>query len=151
MASIHAGPAMQQMTPILLPCVAMVALTAFMWLRMYIERIGEMVERRIPAQSLSRSAQAAGKLQRTTAADNFRNLFEMPVLFYALCICLAMTGRASPLFLAGAWSYVALRVLHSFIHTTYNKVMHRFSVYVLSSVLLFLLWGGFAFELLAGD
>ena len=139
---------MQQMTPILLPCIAMVALTAVVWMRMYVERIGEMRERRISAQSLSNSAAAREKLQRTQAADNFRNLFEMPVLFYVLCICLAITGLAGPLFLAGAWIYVALRAAHSFIHTTYNTVMHRFGVYALSSVLLFILWGGFAIKLL---
>jgi hypothetical protein len=142
---------MQQMIPILLPCIVMVALIAVVWSRMYFERIGEMFERRISAQALSTSAQARERLQRTNAADNFRNLFEMPVLFFALCICLAITGLASPLFLAGAWAYVALRAMHSFIHISYNRVMHRFTVYALSSVLLFLLWGGFAFRLLAGD
>ena len=139
---------MQQMAPILFPCVAMVALTAVVWVRLYVERIGEMRERRISAQSLSTSAAAREKLQRTQAADNFRNLFEMPVLFYALCICLAMTGMVEPAFLAGAWAYVALRFMHSFIHTGYNRVMHRFTVYAISSVLLFLLWGGFALRLL---
>lgn len=142
---------MQQMTPILLPCVAMVMLTAIVWVRLYVERIGEMKERRISAQSLSTSVAVRDKLQRTKAADNFRNLFEMPVLFYALCICLAITGLAGPSFLAVAWVYVALRAMHSFIHTTYNTVLHRFSVYALSSVLLFLLWGAFAFKLLVGN
>jgi hypothetical protein len=142
---------MQQMAPILFPCLAMVALTAVVWVRMYIERIGEMRERRIPPQAVSTSVTAAGKLRRTQAADNFRNLFEMPVLFYALCICLAITGMGDHPFVAGAWAYVALRLLHSFIHTGYNRVMHRFTVYVISSVLLFLLWGGFAFKLLTTD
>jgi hypothetical protein len=142
---------MQQLTPILLPCIAMVVLTAIVWVRLYVERIGEMQERRISPQSVSTSAAARDRLQRTQAADNFRNLFEMPVLFFVLCICLAITGLASPLFLAGTWAYVALRAMHSFIHITYNRVMHRFTVYALSSLLLFLLWGGFAFKLLVGD
>ena len=142
---------MQQLTPILLPCIAMVVLTAIVWVRLYVERIGEMQERRISPQSVSTSAAARDRLQRTQAADNFRNLFEMPVLFFVLCICLAITGLASPLFLAGTWAYVALRAMHSFIHMTYNRVMHRFTVYALSSLLLFLLWGGFAFKLLVGD
>ena len=139
---------MQQMAPILFPCIAMVALTAVIWVRLYVERIGEMQQRRISAQSLSDSTKARERLQSITAADNFRNLFEMPVLFYALCICLAMTGLAGPWFIAGAWAFVALRALHSFIHTTYNRVMHRFTVYALSSVLLFCLWGAFAYSLL---
>jgi len=41
----------------------------------------------------------------------------------------------------GAWIYVALRCVHSFIHLTYNRVIHRFVVYALSAVVLFVLWG----------
>lgn len=140
---------MQQMAPILFPCIALVALTALVWLRMFHQRIGEMVTRRISAQSLSDSTKARERLQSITAADNFRNLFETPVLFYLLCICLAMTGLVEPLFLVGAWAYVALRVLHSFIHVTYNRVMHRFTTYALSCVLLLSMWAVFAFKLIS--
>ena len=140
---------MQLMAPILYPCVALVLLTAVVWVWLYVERIGEMREKRIHPQALASSAAAREKLARTNAADNFRNLFEMPVLFYALCLCLAVTGLGGPWFVSGAWAYVALRAMHSFIHITYNRVMHRFKVYVLSSLLLFGLWGGFAWKLLA--
>jgi hypothetical protein len=134
---------------ILLPCVALVALTAIVWVRLYVDRIGEMRSRRIRAQALatSRDTQA---LQRVSAAENFRNLFEVPVLFYALCIALAATGTASGFFVAGAWVYVALRALHSFIHVTYNRVMHRFAVYSLSTLLLFLMWAVFGAQLVGG-
>jgi hypothetical protein len=119
------------------------------WVRLYYDRIGEMRSRRIRAQALatSRDGQA---LQRISAADNFRNLFEVPVLFYALCIALAATGTATTFFVAGAWAYVALRALHSFIHVTYNRVMHRFTVYVLSTVLLFAMWGVFGVQTIRG-
>jgi hypothetical protein len=49
----------------------------------------------------------------------------------------------SPVLVAGAWAYVALRCAHSYIHVTYNRVMHRFLVYATSTVLLFALWGVF--------
>ena len=136
--------------PILLPCVALAALTAVVWVRMYVERIGEMRRERIRPQALATSAQVRERLKRTGAADNFRNLFEMPVLFYALCLALAVSGLGTPGFVAGAWVYVVLRALHSFIHVGYNRVMHRFTVYALSSVWLFLLWGAFGWVLLAG-
>ncbi len=135
-------------TQMLLPMVAMAALTAVVWVRLYVERIGEMQARRIHPQKLSTQEKARDILQRTQAADNFRNLFEVPVLFYALCLMLAGTGLVSPLFVSGAWIYVALRTLHSFIHVTYNRVMHRFIVYALSTVLLFGLWAVFAVRLL---
>ena len=139
---------MQLMAPILFPCIALVAVTAAVWLRMYVERIGEMRRAHISPQRLSTSAQARERLQLTNGADNFRNLFEMPVLFYVLCLCLAITGMAGAGFVAAAWTYVVLRALHSFIHTTYNWVMHRFTVYVLSSLLLFGMWGAFGLALL---
>lgn len=136
--------------PILLPCAALALVTAAVWARLYVERIGEMFEKRIPPQALSTSIEAREHLTRTNAADNLRNLFEMPVLFYALCLGLAVTGLATPLFTTGAWLYVVLRALHSFIHCTYNRVMHRFTVYAASSVLLFVLWGAFVWRLLIG-
>jgi hypothetical protein len=46
-------------------------------------------------------------------------------------------------FLAAAWAYVALRALHSLIHVTYNRVTHRFLVYVASTLLLFGMWIAF--------
>jgi hypothetical protein len=129
--------------PIWFPCVAMVGLTALVWLKLYADRLGEMAARRIDPQELATVRAAAGKLDRTAAADNFRNLFEVPVLFYVLCAALALTGGSTPGFVAAAWGYVSLRVLHSLVHVTYNRVVHRFLVYVASTLLLFGMWIGF--------
>jgi hypothetical protein len=124
--------------PIWLPCAAMVGLTALVWIKLYGDRIGEMRARRIDAQEL-----AASRLERPEAADNFRNLFEVPVLFYLLCVALAVNGGSTPAFVTAAWTYVALRALHSLIHVTYNRVMHRFLAYVASTLLLFGMWIAF--------
>jgi len=99
-----------------------------------------MRAKRIDPQELSNVRAAAVKLDRTQAADNFRNLFEVPVLFYLLCVAIALNGGSTPGFVAAAWVYVALRALHSLIHVTYNRVVHRFLVYVASTLLLFGLW-----------
>lgn len=131
-------------TAILLPCAGMAALTAVVWVKLYVDRIGEMRERRIHPQKLASSEQARATLTRTGASDNFRNLCELPVLFYALCLALAVSGLSTPPFTAAAWLYVALRAVHSFIHVTYNRVWHRFIVYAASSVWLFGLWAAFA-------
>ncbi|HMI38118.1 MAG TPA: MAPEG family protein [Steroidobacteraceae bacterium] len=124
----------------LLPAVGMVLVTAAVWVRLYFERIGEMRQRRIPASQLATSRQAAASLQNVNSADNLRNLFEIPVLFYTLCLALFVTKLGTPVTLAGCWLYVLLRATHSAIHCTYNKVMHRFYVYAVSTALLFLLW-----------
>jgi hypothetical protein len=129
--------------PIWMPCAAMVGLTALVWVKLYWDRIGEMREKRIDAQELATARAAAGKLERPEAADNFRNLFEVPVLFYVLCVALVLAGGSTPAFLAAAWAYVALRALHSLVHVTYNRVMHRFLAYVASTLLLFAMWAAF--------
>lgn len=65
------------------------------------------------------------------------------MLFYVLCIAIAATGGSTPALVAAAWAYVALRALHSLIHVTYNRVVHRFLVYVTSTLLLFGMWIAF--------
>ena len=133
---------------IVLPAVALVVLTAIVWVRLYVERIGEMRARKISPQSLANSAHANQGLNRVQASDNFRNLFEVPVLFYALCAVLASAQYVAPFFVIGAWIYVALRYAHSFIHLTYNRVSHRFVIYAVSTVVLFVLWGTLGVQIL---
>lgn len=78
---------------------------------------------------------------------NFANLFEMPVLFYAVCISAYVTHQMSHALVVLAWAYVILRVIHSLIHVTYNYVNHRFTVYFASCLLLLVMWIIFAVNL----
>ena len=133
--------------PIWLPCAAMVGLTAAVWVKLYADRLGEMRAKRIDPQALA-SARATAQLERPQAAENFRNLFEVPVLFYVLCVALVLNGGSTPGFVMAAWGYVALRVVHSLIHVTYNRVTHRFVVYVASTLLLFGTWAAFVARIL---
>jgi hypothetical protein len=126
-----------------LPCAALVGLTALVWVKLYADRLGEMRAKSIDPQRLATVREAAGRLERPQAAENFRNLFEVPVLFYLLCTALAVTGGSTPGFVRAAWAYVALRALHSLIHVTYNRVVHRFLAYVASTLLLFGMWVAF--------
>jgi hypothetical protein len=134
---------------ILAPAFAMVALTFVVWLRMYFMRIGQMKRERIHPQAVATSAQATAKLTDSRAADNFRNLFELPVLFYAAVFVAAVTGHVTTASLALAWTFVALRIVHSAIHCTYNKVMHRFYAYLAGGMALFALWAWLGWRLLA--
>jgi hypothetical protein len=129
------------------PLVAQVLLVAIVSVRLYAKRIGELKARRINPQAMATSQSAAATLKDVAAADNFRNLFEAPVLFFAVCLALAITDTVTAPQLTLAWIYVGLRAVHSFIHVTYNRVMHRFAVYAASLVCLFLMWGLFAWSL----
>jgi hypothetical protein len=130
-------------SPFLLPLLAMVGLTLLVWLRLYQIRLAEMKRSRIDPQRLAGSADK-GLLKDTRASDNFMNLFEVPVLFYALVLATMQSGINDPLLLLLAWCFVALRALHSLIQCSYNRVMHRFSAYALATLALFVYCGRLA-------
>jgi hypothetical protein len=79
--------------------------------------------------------------------NNLRNLFEFPVLFYFALVVAAIVQRTEILLLILAWLYVGLRIGHSIVHLTFNKVPVRFAFYFASNLLLLALWvwvGNFA-------
>jgi len=135
---------------IFLPAVAMVVLTVAVLFGMFFERKRQVRSDGIHIREIPSSSQMAARFVDTRAADNYRNLFEMPVLFYLALGVVHATAQVSPLVLGLAWGYVALRALHSFIHCTYNKVMHRFYAFLASNLLLWILWGVLAVGLLNG-
>jgi len=127
--------------------LALVLLTAIVGARLLFTRVQEMRQKRIHPQAASTSVKMAARLENVQAADNFRNLFEVPVLFYALGAVALATHQTPSWLVAGAWVFVALRVVHSFIHCTYNKVMHRLAVFLASFGLLAALWVSFFLSL----
>jgi hypothetical protein len=139
---------MQIKYAILVPPTALVLLTGIVFAKLYKDRIAEIRAKRIHPQQLASAKQAHEMLQNVAASDNFRNLFEVPVLFYALCGFLAITQLTTLLLLACAWGYVVLRATHSFIHLTNNKVIRRFQVYFASTIVLYVMWAIFAVRLL---
>ncbi len=130
-------------------CTALVVLVFIVGVRMLQVRMGELKSMRIHPQAASNSLQVAAKLQQVQAADNFRNLFETPVLFYALVAVAIGAGHAPGWLVAGVWVYVLLRVVHSAIHCSYNKVMHRFAAFGIGFLLLVVMWFGFAIGFLS--
>ena len=132
------------------PMLAMVIVTMLVWLRLYAVRIPEMRRLRIHPQSVATSAQKSSRLVDTRAADNFSNLFEVPVLFYLALIVAYLTQQTTPLVLGLAWAFVTGRALHSLIQCSYNKVMHRFAVYSLTTCVVWVLWAVLGYGLLQG-
>lgn len=74
------------------------------------------------------------------ANRNYMNLLEAPLLFHVLCLLALVRQRATATLLALAWAYVALRVLHSLVHRSYNRVTHRLALFAASNGVLWLLW-----------
>jgi hypothetical protein len=132
---------------ILVPLLAYVLLTAIVALVMYRRRVAEMVTRRIHPQQVATAAQMGARLEDTGAADNFRNLFETPLLFVAAVLTVYAASLPSLPYVVLAWLYVATRIVHSAIHCTYNKVMHRLYAFMASLVVLWTMWGLIAWDL----
>lgn len=128
---------------LILACFAMIVLILIVALRMYASRVQEMKERRIHPQAIATSLKISERLHNVQAADNFKNLFEVPVIFYALVAVALATKQVTGWLVTGAWLFVLLRYLHSFIHCTYNKVMHRFVVFGAGLFTIAVLWIAF--------
>ena len=88
-----------------------------------------MARKRIDAQDLASVSDSVRLLVDTRASDNFRNLFELPVLFYAGVLLAAQIGVADAASLALAWVFVVLRAMHSVVHCTWTVSYTHLDVY----------------------
>jgi hypothetical protein len=131
------------------PMLAQVLLTGIVFFFMYHARVNEVRSKSIHPQNLATNADMPQCLpDSVNVSENFSNQFEMPVLFYVLCICLYVTEMVTVISLITASAFVFFRAIHSLIHCTNNKVMHRFYAYAVSSLLLWAMWAVFAYRLI---
>jgi len=125
-------------TEFLTPVLALVAWTLVMWFWMYATRLPAMKEAGIDPQDAAYPGTWAHRLRPgvRSVADNYNHLHEQPTIFYALMFFAAITGGGDPTALKLAWAYVALRVVHSLVQATFNRVIVRFSVFALATLVL---------------
>jgi hypothetical protein len=119
------------------PFFAMIFLTFVVWVYLYVRRIRFITSRKLTPKELEPIAFAQlSPPHVSNPSDNFKNLFEIPVLFYVLVIYLFVTQRVDPVYVSAAWIFVGFRVLHSVVHCTFNWVMLRFYLYLLGTIVL---------------
>lgn len=127
--------------PLLLPLMAQVLLTFIVLYIMGRQRVNEAKRKRIHPQSTKvRSKSREVFTDAEAVSDNYLNQLESPVLFYVAILLTLMLMIQDYVLVALAWIFVASRYLHAFIHITYNRVLHRFSVFVFGSLVLFAIW-----------
>ena len=126
------------MEQFLTPVLALILWTFVMWVLMYKRRIPAMNAINKNPQKFIEDPGLWEKMPKpaTNAADNYNHLHEQPVVFYALMFYLSLTNQGDNIYAYMAWGYVALRVAHSLVQVTSNKVMTRFSIFALASVVL---------------
>ncbi len=139
---------METAQPLLAPVIALVLWSSVIWCWMYATRIPAITKAKMVMDSQAPSGAQMALLPAEVRwkADNYNHLMEQPTLFYAVAISLAVLGDASSLSVAMAWAYVSLRVVHSLVQCLGNKIMVRFGVFVLGSLVLFALAGRAAMQ-----
>ena len=132
------------------PVFATVFLTFVVSVYMYVRRIRFLTTNNIDPNDMA----IPGALARIAApevvnpSDNLKNLFEIPVIFYAVALYLFVTGQVDGAYVAAAWIFVVFRALHSAVHCTINVVTLRFYLYLISTLALWFIAGRAAFHYL---
>ena len=135
---------------ILSPTFALVSLIFVVWFTLFVQRLAHIRRQPPRAEDFGTGAAAMAYFEPVEMpANNLRNLFEMPVLFFALVPLLLVTGHAGIVQIALAWAYVALRAVHSAIHICRGPVPRRFLAHLASTVVLMAMWIGLAFRMIA--
>lgn len=123
---------------ILQPVVVLLAWTMVMWLWMYAVRLPALTASGLKPDD-ARNTKALDEIlppKTQWPAHNYNHLHEAPTLFYAVAIVLALIGQGDGLNSLIAWAYVGLRIAHSLVQATINKVALRFALYSLSNLAL---------------
>ncbi|WP_186456862.1 MAPEG family protein [Sphingomonas suaedae] len=133
---------------ILWPTIVLAGLAFIVFLTMFVTR-ARHIRANPPGRETFASGDAAMRYFAPVEmpANNYRNLFEMPVLYFALVPLLLITNLDNHIQVVLAWIYVAIRIAHSFVHIGPKKVPVRAMLFVASGVVLMAMWIGFAIDL----
>lgn len=120
------------------PLLTQIALIFFVFMRLGVEK--------------SRAMKSGGVDMTKTALDNdawpdnvlkvsnnLRNQFQLPVLFFALCLVFFSLDAITTVVLSLAWAFVISRIIHAWIHMGSNYVPARFRVFLFGTVILILM------------
>jgi hypothetical protein len=139
------GVIMPTSTAIFWPLIAQVALVHLIYVLMLKRRYGavragtaKVSDFWIPAIEPEPSA---------TVARNLINQFELPVLFFLVCVLFYITAGVNHAVVAIAWLFVLSRFAHAYVHVTSNRLRVRQRLFVAGFVLNVVLWVLFAFHI----
>lgn len=123
------------MSSILTPALALICWTLLVWTWMYVTRIPAMQKAKIDPQSaIHPGSLSVLPTSARVVADNYNHLHEQPTIFYALVFYTHLAGAADGISVLLAWTYVALRVAHSFAQIVLRVVAVRFTLFALGSL-----------------
>jgi hypothetical protein len=132
---------------ILAPVFVLVALTFALMFWMGVVRYGSVVRRETRVGDIA-LGQGNWPPHITQVGNSFNNQFQLPLLFYVLVILAYVLRKADLLFVIMSWVFVVLRILHVVVHTTSNRMIHRFGIYTAGAFVLLAMWIIFALRIL---
>ncbi|WP_101758794.1 MAPEG family protein [Oceanicoccus sp. KOV_DT_Chl] len=126
---------------IFLPLLMTLLLGLIVWLVMFAVRFKAIAAANIQPDQLATPDMVNQALPGSAQnpANNFKNFFEVPVMFFVLCFYLQATNNVDSLYVNLAWVFVAFRYIHSAIQCSYNNVNHRFGAYAISCIALWVM------------
>lgn len=131
---------------ILWPTFALVLLIFTVWVMMSAQRAVHYYRNRPDKGDLARGDTALS--HPTPLSANFRALFQLPVLYFALVPLLLLTHRAGHLEVALAWIFVALRAVQSLLHIGTKKWGASGAAILFSNIALVIMWIAFFVDML---
>ena len=121
------------------PCLAMLILSAVILIKMFIGRVTAVKSGAVDVKYFKTYNHGCPPHRMLQTDKNFSNLFEVPTLFYMICLFSLTTFKVDHFMLGLAWLYVFCRYVHSFVHVTSNKIAPRMMTYGLSWIALLLM------------
>lgn len=122
------------------PIFVMFLLTLTVWIYMYARRIPFITQNNLlPEKMRPLEFARISPPAVSNPSDNLKNLFELPVLFYALGNYLFITSQVDRFYMLLAWIFAGFRILHSLVHCTINRILLRFYLYLTAAVALWLM------------
>ena len=134
---------------LVLPVLALVAWSLVIWAWMVLDRVSVMRREKIHPQKAQRTATLELPGKSLWVSDNYNHLMEQPTIFYAACLGAELARQGDAINTGLAWTYVAIRIVHSLLQVTTNVVMQRFYAFVLSTLVLAVLVGRTLWGMLA--
>ncbi len=114
-----------------LPFLSQIALTLVVLLWLAYTRVSVLIKK----DGMAKVLDAGFPARAEKASDNFKHQFELPVLFYGLCLFAMMAGITVGYLVFLAWVFVGARVFHAGIQLGPNIIFPwRFGSFVLSAV-----------------
>lgn len=125
---------------IFLPALALIGLTFIVGVNLLLSRIGAVRRQEVSVSYFVLLQGDNIPIQLLQNANNFSNLFAVPLLFYVLCVIVFAINAVDSLFVYLAWAFFITRLIHSVIHLTYNNLPHRMLAFLAGLVIVFVMW-----------